>query len=56
MFVHCCFFLCIRGRDWKCIDVFGGDTRKRDFLHELGVDGRVILKWILKQQCGRAWA
>jgi hypothetical protein len=55
MFVHCYFLLCVHGREGKCIDGFGGDTSKRDFLHDLDVDGRIILKWILKQQDGRAW-
>ena len=43
MFVHCCFLICVHG-EGKCMDGFGGDTSKRDFLHDLGVDGRIILK------------
>jgi len=44
----------VHGREEKFIDGFGGDTSKRDFLHDLGVDGRIILKWILKHRDGRA--
>jgi len=55
MFVYCCFLLCVHGREGKCVDGFGRDTSKRDFLHDIGVDGRIILKWILKQQDGRIW-
>jgi hypothetical protein len=56
MYVHCCFLLCIHGRKWKCIDGFGEGTSKTDFLRNLGVDRRIILKWILKQLDGRVWA
>jgi hypothetical protein len=27
----------------------------RDNLEELGIDGWTVLKWILRQQCGRVW-
>jgi hypothetical protein len=32
-----------------------GNLRKRDHLENPGVDGRIILKWILKKYAGRAW-
>ena len=32
-----------------------GDPRKRDHSENLGVDGRIILKWIIKNLDGEAW-
>jgi len=35
---------------------FGGKIlRKRIHLEGLGVDGRIILRWVLKKQAVRAW-
>jgi hypothetical protein len=31
-----------------------GDLRDRDHLEDLGIDGRIILKWILKKWNGGA--
>ena len=31
-----------------CIQGFGGDLRDRDHLEDLDIDGRMLLKWILK--------
>jgi hypothetical protein len=37
------------GRSEKCVHGFGGgNLKERANLDELGIDGRIILKWILK--------
>jgi hypothetical protein len=33
----------------------GGDLQGRDHSEELGVDGRIILEWILGKYCGKLW-
>jgi hypothetical protein len=32
-----------------------GDLRERDHLRDLGVDGSIILRWILNKWDGKAW-
>jgi len=32
-----------------------GDLRERDHLEEIGLDGRIILKWIFKKWDEEAW-
>jgi hypothetical protein len=32
-----------------------GTLRERDPLEDLGIDGRMMLKWIFKKQFGEAW-
>jgi len=32
------------GRQDRCIQGFGGETRERNQLEDLGIDGRIILK------------
>jgi hypothetical protein len=32
-----------------------GELRKRDHVEDLGVDGRIILRWILKKWTREAW-
>jgi hypothetical protein len=39
----------VHGRDEKCIDIFlSGNQKERDLLEDLCVDGRILLKWVLK--------
>jgi hypothetical protein len=41
------------GGEERCIQGFGGEElRKRDYLEDLGVEGRVILKWIFEKWDG----
>jgi hypothetical protein len=41
----------MHGREQKCIQAFDGETLKEiDHLGDLGVDGRIILKWSLKNR------
>jgi len=37
------------------IGFWWGHLRERDYLEDLGVDGRIILEWILNQSVGRTW-
>jgi len=32
-----------------------GYLKERSHLEDLGIDGRIILKWILKKENGRVW-
>jgi hypothetical protein len=42
------------GGQERCIQGFGGETRGKETIEDLGVDGRIILKWIFKTWDGRA--
>jgi hypothetical protein len=36
--------------------LFGGENlRERDYLKDVGIDGRILLKWFLKKYNVRAW-
>ena len=35
--------------------VWWGDLKERDHLEDVGIDGRLILRWIFKKWGGEAW-
>jgi hypothetical protein len=37
--------------EW-CTGFWWGDLKKRGHLEEVGIDGRVILKWVFKRRLG----
>ena len=37
-------------------EVRWGNLRERDYLEDIGVDGRIILRWIFRKWNVRAWA
>jgi hypothetical protein len=39
----------------KVYTIFARNRRGRDILEDPGVDGRIILKWILQKQNLRMW-
>ena len=39
----------------RYIQGFGGKTSGKDNLEDLDVNGKVILKWIIKKWTGEAW-
>jgi hypothetical protein len=46
----------VRGRGEVHNWVFwGGNMREKDHLKHIGVDGRIILKWIFKMSDGEVW-
>ena len=46
----------IWGRKEAHTRLWWGNLRERDHIENLGIDGRIMLKWILKESVGRAWS
>jgi hypothetical protein len=44
------------GGDEKCIQNFVGKAEVRKPLEDIGIDGKIILEWILENQGGKVWA
>jgi len=43
------------GRGKVCTGFWWGDLKERDHLVDLGVDGWIILKWIIKKLDRETW-
>jgi len=43
------------GRDDNCIQNFGQKMKGRDHSEGMGIDGRLILEWILGKYLGKVW-
>jgi len=43
------------GRRERCVQGFGREIEGRNYLKDLGIDGMIILKWILEKLDGEAW-
>jgi hypothetical protein len=45
------------GGEEECKAGYGwGNLKLRSCMEDLGLDGRIIVKWILKEQDNRAWS
>jgi hypothetical protein len=45
----------LRGRGELCTGFLWGNLRERDYLEDLGVDGKIILRWIFGKWDVGAW-
>jgi hypothetical protein len=41
--------MCHEWREERCTQGFGGEPEGKNHLHDLGIDGRIILKWIFNK-------
>jgi hypothetical protein len=46
----------MRGRNEKCVVFWSENLKGRNQLENLGVDGRIMLKWILENCDGKVWS
>jgi len=52
-YVHTTCLTC--GRQWITVEWRLLFSRGRDHPKDLGVDGKIILEWILRKQSGKVW-
>ena len=46
---------CVGGKREVCTGFWSGNVKERGRFQDLGVDGRSVLKWVVKQSDGRLW-